>query len=105
MSLSKLCNEELVEFQVYVTAIYRRRLFDDAYDQHFRAVTEYFGRTDRLLLLNVCAGEGSEKLCEFLGVSVPGIPFPHVRPRPWVPPVQKRASRKAARQDVRMNTP
>ncbi len=104
VSLSKLWNEELVAFQVYGTALYRRSLFDDAYDQHCRAVTEYFARTDRLLLLNVCAGEGWEKLCEFLRVPVPGSPFPHGRPQPWVQPLQKRVSRKAARQDVRLGT-
>lgn len=86
VSLGKLWNEELVDFQVYGAAIYRRPIFDAAYEQHSRGVKEYFSRSDRLLLLNICAGEGWQKLCRFLGVSIPGIPFPHVRPRPWVPP-------------------
>lgn len=96
VSLSKLWNEDLVDFQVYGTAIYRRALFDDAYDQHYRAVTEYFSRTDRLLLLNICAGESWERLCSFLGLSVPGVPFPHVRPQPWGPPVHEFAIRKVS---------
>jgi len=86
VSLSRLWNEELVDFQVYGTALYRSSLFDDAYQQHYAAVTQYFAGSDRLLRLNVCAGEGWEKLCGFLGAPVPGVRFPHVRPHKWLPP-------------------
>jgi hypothetical protein len=86
LSLARLWNEDLVDFQVYGTALYRRSLFDDAYDQHYGAVAEYFAKTDRLLRLNICAGEGWEKLCGFLHVSIPLLPFPHICPQPWLPP-------------------
>lgn len=88
VSLSKLWNEELVDFQVYGTVLYRPSLFEDAYDRHYQAVTKYFASTDRLLCLNICAGDGWDKLCRFIGVSVPPIAFPHVRPQQWLPPVE-----------------
>lgn len=49
------------------------------YDLHYRNVLEYFkGRPDRLLILDICDGEGWEKLCSFLNVrSIPSEAFPH----------------------------
>jgi hypothetical protein len=46
-------------------------------------VHDYFReRPDDLLVLNICAGEGWERLCPFLGQDVPGIPFPWANRRP-----------------------
>lgn len=86
VSLPHLWNEEIIDFQVYGTALYRRSLFDDAYEQHYKAVTEYFGDSNRLLRLNICAGAGWEALCTFLGIPAPLTKFPHVRPAKWLPP-------------------
>lgn len=84
-----LQNEELVDFQVYGTALYRRDLFDDAYNAHYAAVLNYFEqRPSQLLRMNVCAGDGWEVLCAHLAVDVPPTPFPWVRPEPWSPSVQ-----------------
>ena len=49
------------------------------YIAHEGRVRNHFYRhgTDRLLVLNVCAGEGWERLCPFLGLPVPDVPFPH----------------------------
>jgi hypothetical protein len=33
---------------------------------------------DRLLVMNICDGQGWEALCPFLGLPHPGVPFPHV---------------------------
>lgn len=86
VKLSRLWNEEIIDFQVYGTAVYRRSLFEDAYEQHYRAVTEYFSGSDKVLRMNICAGDGWEKLCRFLGFAVPATLFPHVRPSKWSPP-------------------
>lgn len=52
--------------------------FSWVYDQHVRNVRSYFaGRAADLLELDVCAGDGWEPLCEFLGREVPNQPFPH----------------------------
>lgn len=86
VSLSRLWNEDLVDFNVYGTAKYRFSLFDVAYDAHYRAVSEYFAdRPGRLLHLNICSGERWKPLCAFLKRPIPLVPFPHVQPAPWVP--------------------
>ena len=47
------------------------------YTRHVEAVRDYFaGRPEDLLEMNIVAGEGWEKLCPFLGISVPGVRFP-----------------------------
>jgi len=84
---TNLWNEELVDFQVYGSALYKRTLFQDAYESHYRAVTEYFrDRPGQLLRINICAGDSWEPLCGHLGIKVPQVPFPHVRPGPWKRP-------------------
>lgn len=84
---ANIWNEDLVDFQVYGTALYNHDLFDDAYNSHYRAVVEYFkDRPRHLLRMNICAGDGWEPLCNYLGVETPKKPFPHIRPSPWMPP-------------------
>jgi hypothetical protein len=42
-------------------------------------VREYFkDRPNDLLVMNICAGEGWEKLCPFLELPIPNKPFPYV---------------------------
>ena len=54
-------------------AIYTAR-----YNQHNAEVMAYFrDRPDDLLVMDVTAGDGWEKLCPFLGRPVPSIGFPH----------------------------
>jgi hypothetical protein len=49
-----------------------------AYQNHNRQIRDYFsGQPDRLLVMNVSAGDGWEKLCPFLAAEPPGKPFPH----------------------------
>ena len=52
-------------------------IFLARYERHNREVMEYFAnRASDLLVLRITEGEGWEKLCPFLGVSVPERPFP-----------------------------
>lgn len=47
------------------------------YEAHHAAVEEHFAdRPDDLLVMDVAAGDGWEKLCPFLGLPEPGTPFP-----------------------------
>ncbi|MDX1486301.1 MAG: sulfotransferase [Alphaproteobacteria bacterium] len=49
-----------------------------AYERHVDAVQAYFAdRPDDLLVMDICDGDGWEKLCPFLGRPVPARPFPH----------------------------
>lgn len=55
-----------------------RERFSRAYEEHERNVREHFrGRPGDLLVIDICAGEGWEKLCPFLGLTAPPAPFPH----------------------------
>jgi len=49
----------------------------EAYPRHVDWVLRYFrGREEDLLRIRICEGDGWEKLCPFLGVPVPEVPFP-----------------------------
>ena len=51
--------------------------FLDAYRAHLTTVARYFAdRPNDLLVMDITAGEGWQKLCPFLGVDVPSDPFP-----------------------------
>jgi hypothetical protein len=40
-------------------------------------IREYFkGRSDDLLILDICGGDGWEKLCNFLSLPIPSVDFP-----------------------------
>ena len=70
--------QEFVSASTYGTVGFSRERFSFVYDLHVRNVSEYFkARSNDFLLLDICGGEGWEKLCSFLGVAVPDLPFPH----------------------------
>jgi hypothetical protein len=55
-----------------------RILWLDRYRRHNEAVLDYFaGDNERLLTLNFSAGDGWERLCDFLRATYPARPFPH----------------------------
>lgn len=43
---------------------------------HQRRILEILDDEPHVLRMNICAGEGYEKLCPFLGVPIPQFPFP-----------------------------
>jgi hypothetical protein len=50
------------------------------YDLHIKNVIEYFkDRPEDLLILNIFEGDGWDKLCDFLSIPVPDVPFPHIK--------------------------
>jgi hypothetical protein len=50
----------------------------ERYERHNREVLEYFrDRPDDLLVMDIPADAGWDKLCVFLGRDVPDEPFPH----------------------------
>ncbi len=49
------------------------------WEQHNRAVREFFAGRQNFLELHICDGEGYEKLCPFLDLSQPAAAFPHKR--------------------------
>ena len=46
-------------------------------ENKYNGIKEYFkDRPDDLLVMNICKGEGWEKLCPFLGITIPTEAFP-----------------------------
>ncbi|WP_420430976.1 sulfotransferase family protein [Hyphobacterium sp.] len=73
-----LLMRQLLRAAVYGCYNYQPERFKWVYERHVREVKDYFkDRPGDLLILNVCNGEGFEKLAPFMGVPVPVEPFPH----------------------------
>ena len=67
---------------IYETVRFDREKYSAAYDRHHAEVRRYFrDRGDDLLEMNINEGEGWDRLCPFLGVGVPDVPFPHLHQR------------------------
>ena len=50
----------------------------DYHRKHTKRVLDFFkDKPDELLVLDICGGDGYEKLCPFLGIDIPDEPFPH----------------------------
>lgn len=65
--------------RVYGSVGFDAERFRKVYIAHEARVRKHFAdRPGKLLVLNVCAGEGYEKLCPFLGLPVVDKPFPHM---------------------------
>jgi hypothetical protein len=63
---------------LYGITYYDKDIFTDVYHKFHRGVEDHFrGREDKLLILDICGGDGWEKLCPFVGKPIPDIPFPH----------------------------
>ncbi|WP_158069509.1 sulfotransferase [Moorena bouillonii] len=58
--------------------------WEEVYTSFERRVNNFFQDKppEKLLKLNICSGEGWEKLCKFLEVPVPSQPFPHLNKGP-----------------------
>jgi Sulfotransferase domain len=72
------------EFIMFITACvygvhrFQRDRFNYVYHRHLHEVRDYFRtRSNQLLILDICAGDGWEKLCPFLSVPIPNRPFPY----------------------------
>lgn len=64
---------------VYGSPHYNEDRYSYVYDTHEEGIRRYFsGRPDDILIIDISAGEGWEKLCPFLGIPIPEEPFPHL---------------------------
>ena len=72
----KGCSNDLHR-QLYGHTYFEHDKFSKNYDQHRDRVTSYFKvRENDLLIMNIIAGDGWEKLCHFLDKPVPKCEFP-----------------------------
>lgn len=70
--------QEFISTSVYGVIAFNKDRFRYVYETHEKNVKEYFKTMpDNLLVMDICAGEGWEKLCAFLDLPIPAIPFPH----------------------------
>jgi len=74
LTKAKLDNRE----RVYGITHFDADIFRKVYIAHERRVRDYFkGRVGKLLVLDVCGGEGYKELCPFLGRPIIKEKFPH----------------------------
>lgn len=67
----------LATMQLYGTIHFDREKFLAGYERYHQEVKDYFaGRENDLLIMDICQGDGWEKLCPFLGIPIPDAPFP-----------------------------
>ena len=57
---------------------FSEEIFLKCYKEHNRKIKEFFRNKGNLLIMDICNGDGWEKLCPFLGKAVPDIDFPKV---------------------------
>jgi hypothetical protein len=63
---------------VFGSEKFQRDVFRKAFEDHNLSVINHFRRKKReLLVIDICAGDGWEELCEFLGRPIPEFPFPY----------------------------
>lgn len=69
-----------VRQRTYGVLEWDRDAFLNAYQRHVEAVLNHFAnRPEQLLVIDITAGEGWEKLCPFLELPAPGAAFPRAR--------------------------
>jgi hypothetical protein len=69
----------LLRMRVFGRIDFEREHFSRVYESHHFSVEEYFrARTESLLVMDITAGDGWEKLCPFLGEEIRYDPFPHI---------------------------
>jgi hypothetical protein len=69
------------EFKRPVDRNQRKKLLEFREKIHNDILDHFMGRND-FLIIDVCKGEGWEKLCPFLGVPIPKKPFPYLNKTP-----------------------
>ena len=67
----------LLHDRLYGTQKYEPEAFSRAYGVYVAGVSEYFkDRSQDFLILDICGGEGWDKLAPLLGATIPKVPFP-----------------------------
>ncbi|HBW88441.1 MAG TPA: hypothetical protein DEG17_06060 [Cyanobacteria bacterium UBA11149] len=67
----------LQRIAIFGTYKFNRERLSYIYDLHYQMVREYFkDRPESLLVMDICGGEGWEKLCPFFKLPLVDVPFP-----------------------------
>lgn len=62
--------------EAYGTHEYNEQVLIESYEKHNQEVKNYFRDTNKLLVLDISEPDKWEKLCSFLGVKKPSVPYP-----------------------------
>lgn len=66
-----------LNYDLYGSVVFDEPIFTKAYGRHIKGVREYFhGRESDLLVLDIAAQVGWDRLCTFLDKPIPSMPFP-----------------------------
>lgn len=66
-----------LHYDLYGAVSFQRAAFRRCHEEHIEEVKDYFkDRPGDLITLDICAGEGWEKLCPFVDKEIPSEPFP-----------------------------
>lgn len=75
--------QEFISPVVYGALDYNRDRFSWAYDNHVESVRKYFKKRKKdFLEIDICGGEGWDKICKLLGYEIPHQTFP--RANEWM---------------------
>lgn len=67
---------------VYGVERFNREVYKSVHFNHICNVLDHFQEDlDRLLVMDICAGHGWERLCPFLDEEIPTVPFPYLNQR------------------------
>ena len=71
-------SKRFIRENIYGTFDFDERSWLEAYERRVKGVLYYFKhRAEDLLVMDIPGGDGWDKLCFFLGLPVPSVPFPH----------------------------
>jgi hypothetical protein len=68
--------QQWMRTSVYGVITFNRSIMISRWGMHHTAVENYFKGRDNLLVMDICGGDGWEKLCPFLGKDIPDVEFP-----------------------------
>ena len=70
--------QKFINREIYGSEYFDSNIWLDTYNRHVDGVLDYFAdRPMSLLVMDICGGDGWDKICPFLGCADPFSPFPH----------------------------
>ena len=70
--------QHFINREIYGSEHFDPEIWLETYKRHVDSVLDYFAdRSMSLLVMDICGGDGWDKICPFLGCAVPSCPFPH----------------------------
>jgi hypothetical protein len=65
------------KYRIHNYSEHKAQIVANYHKRNSEVITYFRQRPDDFLIMNICDGDGWQKLCEFLRLDPPDIPFPH----------------------------